>query len=165
MKHRILFTHDKGFGGRELQTAVKKAVLTALDAEQVDIPCEVSVYFTGDEEIHRLNREFREVDRPTDVLSFPMQELTPGDFDPDEEEIDPESGRLPLGDVILSCETASRQAEELGHSAIREMAYLSVHSILHLLGYDHVDEAEMKKQMRGREKVIMQILYPDEEVL
>ena len=165
MRHHIDLTHDRGVGNRTLYAAVKKAALAALAAEQVSLPCEVSIYITGDREIHRLNREYRGVDRPTDVLSFPMQELTPGDFRPDPEERDPQTGRLPLGDVILSWETACRQAAELGHGPEREAAYLTVHSVLHLLGYDHVDEGPMKKQMRGREKCIMDSLLQQEAAL
>ena len=97
----------------------------------------------------------RQVDRPTDVLSFPANELTPGEFDAEMCDIDPETGRAFLGDMAISLEKCAAQAEEYGHSFERELMYLTVHSTLHLLGYDHVDEAEMKRQMRAREEIIM----------
>jgi probable rRNA maturation factor len=123
-------------------------VLAVLKAEAVAEKCEISVLLTDDEGIHAINREFRNVDRPTDVLSFPM-----GDTDP-------QTGRLLLGDMVLNVNRAAAQGEEFGHGAAHEISYLTVHSVLHLLGYDHVDEGEMKKQMRGREKLIMAELEP-----
>ena len=99
----------------------------------------------------------RNVDRPTDVLSFPMFELTPGEK-PGEEDADPATGLVPLGDMVLSLERAKAQAEEFGHSMEREISYLAVHSVLHLLGYDHMDEGPMKAQMRGREEEILSSL-------
>ena len=92
--------------------------------------------------------------RPPDVLSFPMFELAPGET-PGEEDADPATGLVPLGDMVLSLERAKAQAEEFGHSVEREVSYLAVHSVLHLLGYDHMDEGEMKAQMRGREEDIL----------
>ena len=157
-KYKIFFSQKRGLSCKLDSRLLKKAVRTALKAEGVNIPCEVSIYITDDEEIHETNLEFRGVDKSTDVLSFPMQEFVPGDFDPDDGEIDPETGRIPLGDIMISSEHAEKQGEEFGHSADREAAYLTVHSVLHLLGYDHLDEGEQKKQMRDREKAIMAIL-------
>ena len=98
----------------------------------------------------------RDVDRPTDVLSFPEFEFTPGEppCEEDEELFDPATGLLPLGDMVISLERARAQAREFGHSVKREVGYLTIHSILHLLGYDHLDEGPMKKQMRAREETI-----------
>ena len=110
---------------------------------------------TDDEGIRRINREFRGLDRPTDVLSFPMNDLIAGQFDPAQCERDPESGEILLGDMVLSIPRCEEQGEEFGHGYNREVQYLTVHSVLHLLGYDHVDEGPMKKQMRAREKLIM----------
>ena len=110
---------------------------------------------TDDEGIHAVNREFRQVDRATDVLRFPFNELTPGAFDPDACERDLDTGALLLGDMMISLERCAAQGEEFGHGFGREIQYLTVHSVLHLLGYDHVDEGEMKAQMRAREKAIM----------
>ena len=97
----------------------------------------------------------RGVDRPTDVLSFPMFDLTPGEK-PQEEWADPDSGCVPLGDMVLSLERVAAQAQEYDHSRERELSYLVVHSVLHLLGYDHLDEGPQKAQMREREDAIME---------
>jgi probable rRNA maturation factor len=119
----------------------------------------VDVLFTDDEGIHQINLEQRGVDRPTDVLSFPMFEWTPGE-PPTEDtaELDPATELLPLGDMVLNLDRAKAQAEEFGHSTKRELAYLTVHSVLHLLGYDHMDDGPMQKQMRGREEEILSSL-------
>ena len=125
MEHRIVISRSRsGLGHNNAAAAIKKAARRALDCEGVGKPCYISVLLTDDEGIRALNRDFRGKDAATDVLSFPMNELTPGRFDAEQCETDPDSG-------------------------------LTVHSVLHLLGYDHVDEGEMKKKMRAREKVIM----------
>lgn len=133
---------------------IRRVIRTALAAEGVDFACEVDVLVTGDAEIQRLNRETRQVDRPTDVLSFPAFDLSPGEL-PGPEDADPGTGLVPLGDMVISMEHAAAQAKEYGHSNRREMAYLVVHSVLHLLGYDHLDEGVMKAQMREREEMIL----------
>ena len=116
----------------------------------------VDITLVSDEEIREINRDHREIDRSTDVLSFPMNEFMEGEAPEDVAfDIDPETGRLPLGDMIISVETARRQAEEYGHGFARECAYLTCHSMLHLLGYDHLDEGEMKARMRAMEETIM----------
>ncbi|MCI8422632.1 MAG: rRNA maturation RNase YbeY [Lawsonibacter sp.] len=130
----------------------------ALAAEQVAVPCEISVLLTDNGGIQQVNRDMRGVDRSTDVLSFPMFELTPGEPPGGEEFLDPETGLCPLGDMCLSVEQARVQAQEFGHSLERELCYLTVHSILHLLGYDHLDEGPMKAQMRAREEAILEEL-------
>ena len=94
------------------------------------------------------------MDRPTDVLSFPAFDLTPGEL-PGEEDADPATGLVPLGDMVISLERVQAQAKEYGHSNRRELAYLVVHSVLHLLGYDHLDEGPEKARMRAREDAIM----------
>lgn len=134
---------------------IKKAAARALAAEGVDRPCLISVMLTDNEGIRETNRDFRSIDAATDVLSFPLNELTPGKFDPDICDTDPYTGALMLGDMMISLERCAEQGEEFGHGFEREISYLTVHSVLHLLGYDHVDEGEMKKQMRAREKEIM----------
>ena len=144
-----------GLGHREAAGLIKKAVNMALDAEGISVPCIISVMLTDDEGIHAVNKEFRDVDRATDVLSFPLNELTPGEFDPDACERDLDTGAVMLGDMMISLERCEAQGEEFGHGFNREIQYLTVHSVLHLLGYDHVDEGEMKRQMRAREKEIM----------
>ena len=156
MDHQIIFEAevDVPQGLEERLTAVITAALTA---ERVDVPCEVNVLVTDDAAIHAINLDMRGVDRPTDVLSFPMFELTPGEK-PGEEDADPATGLVPLGDMVLSLERAQAQAAEFGHSVEREICYLAVHSVLHLLGYDHMDEGPMKAQMRGREEAILTAL-------
>ena len=125
---------------------MKKAAEYCLDLEQVDQErTEISVTFVEGEEIRNLNREYRDTDKVTDVLSFPQ-------FD-DLNEI-PEFGEICLGDVVICKDRALEQAEEFGHSFEREIIYLFTHSILHLLGYDHMEEEE-KKEMRQREEEVM----------
>ena len=156
MKHEISVSRDvKNLGHNNAAALIKQAVRRALDAEGVSEPCAVSVLLTDDEGIRRVNAEFRGIDRATDVLSFPFNELCPGAFDPELCERDLDTGLLLLGDMMISIPRCEEQGEEYGHGFEREVQYLSVHSTLHLLGYDHVDEGEMKKQMRAREKIIM----------
>ena len=133
---------------------IRKVIRTALGLQGVDFPCEVDVLITGDDEIQALNREARQVDKSTDVLSFPAFDLQPGEL-PDPEDADPGTGLVPLGDMMISMEHAAAQAKEYGHSNRRELGYLVTHSLLHLLGYDHVDEGPMKAQMREREEKIL----------
>lgn len=134
---------------------IKKCIAAALSAEGMYVPCEVNVLLTNDEGIRAINRSGRGIDRATDVLSFPMFDLRPGAL-PLELPLmtDCDTGLLPLGDMAISLERAAAQAEEYGHSLDREVGYLTIHSILHMLGYDHVDEGEMKAQMRAREDAI-----------
>ena len=159
MRHFLEFTRSRrNLGYPQTKRVVRKAVEAALAAEGVEDPAAVEILLTDDETIHAINREHRGVDRPTDVLSFPMNELTPGAFDPDGCEYDYERECLLLGDMVISMERCAAQAAEFGHSFEHEVMYLAVHSTLHLLGYDHEDEGAMKKQMRAREKEIMQKL-------
>ena len=133
---------------------IRKVIRTVLAAEGVDFPCEVDVLLTDDANIWQINKEMRDVDRATDVLSFPEFELTPGQL-PAPEDADPGTGLGPLGDMAISMEHVAAQAKEFGHSNRRELCYLVVHSVLHLLGYDHLDEGPMKAQMRQREEAIL----------
>ena len=132
-----------------------KTVEAVLTEEGVDTPAEVEINIVDDEAIREMNASYRDLDSATDVLSFPLNELTAGDFDPALCERDPETGAVMLGDMMISLPRCGQQGEEFGHGFEREIMYLTVHSVLHLLGYDHVDEGEMKKQMRSREKAIM----------
>ena len=137
---------------------IETVIRTALEEQGVELPCEISVLLTDDEGIHQINLDMRGVDRPTDVLSFPMFELEPGIPPEGEDYLDPESELCPLGDMCISLERAEAQAAEFGHSVEREICYLTVHSVLHLLGYDHMDEGPMKAQMREREEAILEKL-------
>ena len=155
-KYRININFDIFTVKQPLVTnIIRKCVEATLAAEKVNIPCEINVLITNDKGIHAINKASRDIDRPTDVLSFPMFQLTPGELPEDwEEYLDPETGMCPLGDMCISLERANAQAKEFGHSAKREVGYLTIHSMLHLLGYDHLDEGEQKKQMREREEAI-----------
>jgi len=156
MEHEVYISREVvGLGHIESAGLIKKAVNMALEAEGIDVPCIISVMLTDDEGIQTVNRDFRGVDRATDVLSFPLNELVPGEFDEDMCERDMDTGAVMLGDMMISVPRCEAQGEEFGHGYRREIMYLTVHSVLHLLGYDHVDEAEMKAQMRAREKAIM----------
>ena len=156
--HYIPITADmEGAADKRTCALIRRTIRTALAAEGLTAPCEVDVLLTDDEGIHQINLDMRNVDRPTDVLSFPEFDLKPEEL-PAAEDADPGTGLIPLGDMVLSMERVAAQAEEYGHSRQRELAYLVTHSVLHLLGYDHVDEGEMKQQMRGREEAIMALL-------
>ena len=134
---------------------IKRCVEATLDAEGITSLCEINILVTDDVGIHGINKAARNIDRPTDVLSFPMFELQPGDPPSDwEDYMDPGTNAVPLGDMVISLERARAQAKEFGHSVKREVGYLTIHSMLHLLGYDHLDEGEMKRQMRAREEAI-----------
>ena len=156
--HYIPITADVPGAANDANCAlIRRTIRTALAAEGLTAPCEVDVLLTDDDGIHEINRELRQVDRPTDVLSFPEFELAPGQL-PDPEDADPGTGLIPLGDMVLSMERVAAQAREYGHSKRRELSYLVTHSVLHLLGYDHLDEGPMKAQMRAREEAIMTLL-------
>ena len=153
-RHYIPITADVPGVNEGQRAFIRKVIRTALAAEGVDFPCEVDVRVTSDAGIHEINLEMRGVDRPTDVLSFPAFDLRPGEL-PGEADADVATGLVPLGDMCLSLERVQAQAKEYGHSNRRELAYLVVHSVLHLLGYDHLDEGPMKAQMRRREEAIL----------
>ena len=158
MSHKISVTGEKkGINNPKLAAMLRRTVKAALCAEDVACDCEVNILLTDDEGIREVNRDMRDIDRATDVLSFPMFDLVPGEH-PDETDADPDTGLVPLGDMCISVERAQAQAQEYGHSFDREICYLCVHSVLHLLGYDHLDEGEMKRQMRSREEEIMSTL-------
>lgn len=154
MNHQILLSSDLE-GEFPYAALLERAITAALEAEGVKTPCEVDVLITDDEAIHQINLEQRGVDRPTDVLSFPMFNYLPGQPPADGADADPATGLTPLGDMVISLERARAQAEEYGHPLERELSYLAVHSVLHLLGYDHMDEGEEKAQMRAREEAIL----------
>ena len=155
MDYEIFVSREvKHLGHHNSAALIKKAAAQALRAEGVEKAI-VSVMLTDDEGIRRVNRDFRGVDRATDVLSFPLNELRPGAFDPAACETDPETGAVLLGDMMISVPRCEEQGRDFGHGYEREIMYLTVHSVLHLLGYDHVDEGKMKEQMRRREKEIM----------
>ena len=139
-----------------LSLHLRRCIHEALRFQGVDVPCEINVLVTDNEGIRAINQASRQIDSATDVLSFPMFDMTPGKLPEDwTEYYDPDSGRVPLGDMCISLERAMEQAQEFGHGLKREIGYLTVHSVLHLLGYDHLDEGPMKRQMRRQEETIM----------
>ncbi len=164
MKHIVNVARSaRGLGQPRAYALIRRAVNAALEAEGAEERCEVNVLLTDLEGIRRINRESRGVDSATDVLSFPFNRLTPGAFRPEDCERDPENGAVYLGDMALCLPRCLEQGEELGHGFDREAQYLSVHSALHLLGYDHMDEGEGKRAMRSREKAIMTALTGEEQ--
>ncbi|NLF35287.1 MAG: rRNA maturation RNase YbeY [Clostridiales bacterium] len=154
--HRISVTADvPGAADKRGAALIRKVIRAALLAEGVSVPCEVDVLLTDDAGIHSINLSQRGVDRPTDVLSYPMFEYRPGRPPSDSADADPGTGLVPLGDMVLSVDRVRAQAQAHGHSGRRELCYLVVHSVLHLLGYDHLDEGPEKARMRTREEAIL----------
>lgn len=153
MKHTIYITNEQNIVPvtQALRVLIKKSIAEALAYEEIEEAAEVSVTLVDNARIHSLNLEHRGVDRPTDVLSFPMFE---------EEGLDEDEalGELILGDIVLSLERAKEQAEEYGHSFERECAFLCVHSVLHLLGYDHEISEEEEKEMFARQEAILNMM-------
>ncbi len=143
---------------REIISSVAE---TVLDYEECPYESEINVVITNNEEIQKTNKEFRDIDRATDVLSFPMLEYeVPGEFDwleDYEEYFNPETGELILGDIMISMDKVWEQAKEYGHSVERELAFLAAHSMLHLCGYDHMEDDE-KDVMEQKQRDIMEIL-------
>ena len=150
-KTMIYFTNETDMPVRyKLKKLIREAVVTTLDYEGFYNDCQVSVTFTDNEGIKALNKEYRGIDKETDVLSFPLTEFDASEEPPTDEP------QLALGDIVISVEKAIAQAEEFGHSFEREAAFLCVHSMLHLLGYDHVDSEEDDKEMRQRQREILE---------
>ncbi len=156
MRHRINLVFEALSLERfAIRSNIRRCIRQTLDAEGIRVPCEINVLVTNNAGIQTINRESRNIDAPTDVLSFPMFQLEAGNPPQDWTEYqDPATGLVPLGDMCISLERAQAQAQEFGHSVRREVGYLTIHSMLHLLGYDHLDEGEQKKQMRRREEAI-----------
>jgi probable rRNA maturation factor len=144
-----------GFDPREVAEQVIEATLDYMDCPY---ETQVSLLITDNEEIHRINLEQRGIDRPTDVLSFPMADYeVPGDFSFLEEAVDcfePDTGELMLGDIVISADKVLEQAEAYGHSIRREYAFLITHSMLHLMGYDHMTEEDAAQMERLQEEIL-----------
>lgn len=144
----------------DYKVLAEKIINHCLDYANFPYEAEVNLTLTDNEGIHSINKEFRQIDRPTDVLSFPMLNYeTPGDFsfldDEDNDDFNPDTGEALLGDIIISIEKVYEQAENYGHSVEREYAFLITHSMLHLFGYDHMEEQEAKI-MEAKQKEILQ---------
>ena len=140
---------------RTVKSIIRQCIEATLEEENITADCEINVLVTNDKGIHAINKASRNIDRPTDVLSFPMFQLEPGNPPQDwDEYLDPETDLCPLGDMAISLERAIAQAKEFGHTTSRDVGYLTIHSMLHVLGYDHLDEGPQKAQMRSREEAI-----------
>ncbi len=149
--------YDKDLG-LDYEGLALKVANAALDSEGCPYEAEISLTLVDDESIRAINKQFRQTDRATDVLSFPLVEYEkPGEFDFLEDRDDcfnPESGELMLGDIIISLDRVQAQAEEYGHGATREYAFLIAHSMLHLMGYDHMEESEAEIMEKKQEAVL-----------
>lgn len=148
--------------GLELYELAVEVIACTLDYMDCPYEAQVSLLITDNEEIHRLNLEHRGIDRPTDVLSFPMTEFeTPGDFGILEKWgmdcFEPDSGEWMLGDIVISADKVLEQAQEYGHSVKREYAFLITHSMLHLMGYDHMTQEEAQEMERLQEEILKQL--------
>ena len=156
MKHRIIVRYsNKREKNPGLTVHLHRCISAALEAQGVTDACEINVLVTDDEGIRAINFATRNIDKETDVLSFPMFNFVAGEFPVDTNSLrDPQTGLIPLGDMAISMERARDQAKRFCNSLKREVGYLTIHSVLHLLGYDHLDEGEQKRQMRMREEII-----------
>ena len=156
MKHRITVRYtNRSEKNPALTVHLYRCISAALEQQEVHVPCEINVLVTDDQGIRGINRATRDIDKETDVLSFPMFNFVPEQFPADVSSyLDPQTGLLPLGDMAISLERARDQAKRFGNSLKREVGYLTIHSVLHLLGYDHLDEGPQKRQMRIREELI-----------
>jgi len=144
---------------RRLIVLIRDCVDVACACLGIEFPVEINIRLTDDEDIHKINLEQRGVDRPTDVLSFPTLDWVDGvGEEPDDSDVDFDTGAVFIGDMVLSLERCRAQAEEYGHSFRRECAYLTVHSVLHMFGYDHLDEGKRKRMMRELEEYILQYI-------
>ena len=153
---KINITFDVfSFRKPQIASIIKKCINTVLAEEKVNVPCEINVLVSDDKGVQAINNATRNIDAPTDVLSFPMFQFEAGKLPETwDAYLDAETNLCPLGDMVISLQRAISQANEFGHSIKREVGYLTIHSVLHLLGYDHLDEGEQKAQMRKREEVI-----------
>lgn len=145
---------------KDIKVLIHEAVKTALKTEKIEFPVLVSVLLVENDEIRRINSQYREKDSVTDVLSFPMLDMEDGTFNSEPGEMDMDQGRLFLGDIVISVPRAIEQAHAFGHSVERELAFLSVHGLLHLLGYDHNIPEREQKMKKKQEEVLSLIGLP-----
>ena len=143
----------------DYRTVFEKVALKALEYTGCPYECEVNLTLTDNEGIHEMNRQFRNIDSPTDVLSFPMIDYdSPADFSKVEDDFsdcfNPETGELMLGDIVISTDRAAAQAEEYGHSVMREFAFLVAHSMLHLQGFDHMQPEDAEHMEKAQNEIL-----------
>lgn len=169
MNFEIEYTYPENFLP-DYKEIIEKVITAALDYEKCPYEAQVYVLLTNNEEIHEINLSHRQIDRPTDVLSFPMAEYpVPGDFsdieDRDPDAFHPETGELILGDIIISMDKVKEQANEYGHSCVRELAFLVAHSMLHLMGYDHMVDEERLCMEKKQEEILQSCGYMREQII
>ncbi|GFI21697.1 endoribonuclease YbeY [Lachnospiraceae bacterium] len=143
----------------DVEEVAGRVIVEALDFEKCPYEVSVNVLLTNSQGIHKMNKQYRGIDRPTDVLSFPNVDYeNPADFtgieDTIEDYFDPENGELCLGDIVISVDKVYEQSEEYGHSLMREYAFLIAHSMLHLLGYDHIEPGEATVMEQKQEEIL-----------
>ncbi|PKM96020.1 MAG: rRNA maturation RNase YbeY [Firmicutes bacterium HGW-Firmicutes-1] len=160
----IIITNDTSFELNEKYTElIHKTVAECLTHEKCPFDVEVSMIFVNNEEIRKMNKEHRDIDTPTDVLSFPLLEYDdPSDFSfvdevDDSEYFNLDTNELVLGDIVISIEKVIEQAEAYNHSLERELGFLIVHSMLHLFGYDHIDEYESEQMFKIQENILEKV--------
>jgi len=157
----VTIENEVGLTTPEQEQLLERCIAAALQVMQCVYPIEVTITLTDDEQIQQINAEYRGIDRSTDVLSFPMLDFSqgqsvaqPGLFAQD---VDPQTGELLLGDIVISIPTAQRQAEEYGHSVDRELSFLTVHGMMHLMGHDH-ETPEQQAPMRAAEEAALALV-------
>jgi probable rRNA maturation factor len=133
---------------------LKKTALCCLEEENIEAGCEINILITDDTAIRDMNRQFRDIDKPTDVLSFPMADIVKGRIIDEGGDFDIDEGLLVIGDIVISIETAIKQSEQYGHSLERELAFLTAHGMFHLLGYDHMESRDEEAMMAKQEIVL-----------
>lgn len=157
MKILIENLQDKIELTSDMEELVRKAVDISLSIENFSIPSEISIMFVDNQHIREINREHRKIDKPTDVLSFPIVDMYDGVINSDSGDFDLDEELLLLGDIIVSLEKTKAQAEEYGHSFERELAFLVTHGVFHLLGYDH-DTPEREEKMISKQYAVLKTL-------
>lgn len=141
----------------DMRKLLDKTVRACLVSENIRVGCETNILLTDDESIQSINTQFRNIDKPTDVLSFPMTDMKNGELLSEAGDYDPDEELLLLGDIVISMETAKRQAEQYGHSFERELAFLTAHGAFHLLGYDHMEKDEETVMFSKQEAVLAKL--------
>lgn len=137
-----------------LENLLVSTVLACLKQEGIGVACEINILLTDDESIREINSQFRNIDAPTDVLSFPMADIIKGKINDIGKDSDPDEGLLVAGDIVISAETAKKQSELYGHSLERELAFLAAHGMYHLLGYGHENEQD-EREMTGKQETVL----------
>jgi len=157
--HHVIFENDqqKVNIGENIFKLLEEVAISCLEQENIDKACEIAITITDDSAIREINREFRGKDSATDVLSFPIVNMINGVIQDDEGDYNPENEMLMLGDIVISIDTALKQADEYGHLVERELAFLTSHGVYHLLGYDHMDTASEKIMIGKQESVLSKL--------